>query len=200
MNKKFQEFQDSYENSVSTIKYYLEPGPYEPHMHELIRWMMETDANPYAYLQHQWAGCLDTADGFCGLISHIHHAIYDDGDITFVKVNDQPRIVFARADDENFRDVVLTETEKHMERDIKKKFRVKYDIEILDIKPNEFGVLYDEYHVNDIKRCFCCDAGRCGIEFAVESYKQYKCFNESWVQELDADIKKWRNFYDGMKK
>lgn len=116
-----------------------------------------------------------------------HHAIYDDGDITFVAVNDEPRIVFAHRFDDDFRDSCLSETEKYIE---KRNFELgrdrSYEIKVLDIKPNEFGSLYDAFQREDIKRCFLNDAETHDVEFAVKHYRQYNCFCEEWINEVDA--------------
>ena len=197
---KFDRFQKAYDDAILYIQKSLEPDNFEPHMHKLVQWMLETDANPYGYLPHSFAGMVETAEGFMLLIRHIHHAVYDDGEITFVKVNDQPRIVFARSDDPDFRQNVLTETEQHMENIENRKFRVKYKITVLDIEPNEFPDLYDAYETAFLKKAFARDVAINDIEFAVEQYSKYKCFSNTWVDEMSDEIMRWNKFYDGMNK
>jgi hypothetical protein len=180
MMKKFQEFQKAHDDAIITINSFLQPSKYEPDMSPLVKWMMETDANPYSYLPEGWANSLSTATGFAGLLHHISHALYDDGEITFVKVNGEPRITFVWRHEDNFRNYVLSEQEKQFEERFGDGDR--YDIEVLDIKPAEFGPLYDAYQRDWIKQCFINDASR-GIEWAAECYRKYQCWDDAWIEE-----------------
>lgn len=149
-NKRIEEFQKKYDDAIERIKKYLEPDPnLDPPMNELVRWMMETESNSWGYLTGCWRGAPGSAEAFVSLLDNIHHALYDDGDIAFVTVEDEPRIVFAWIhDDEQLKTNSLNEDEKYWEmRDSR-----KFDIKILDIKPNEFGILYDQYEKNRVKK------------------------------------------------
>lgn len=193
---KFKKFQENYDEAIKTIHSFLK-GP--DSMKELVKWMMETDANPYSYLPEQWAGSINSAEGFAGLLHYIHHAVEDDGDICFVKVRGEPRIVFAYQYDDNFRDRVLTNQEKVIEkRPIFGELK-EIDIEVLNITPNEFGKIYDEYQVQDLKRCFSIDSARMGAEFATQHYSDYKCWADSWIEECQEEIEQWKRFYDKLK-
>ncbi len=178
---KLEVFQKNYDEAIATINHYLNTpnDKYDYGMVPLVQWMMETDANPYAYLPHGWAGSTTSAEMFAGLLHCIHHALYDDSDITFVSVNDEPRIVFVWKHEDNFRNYVLNNTEK----DIEKRWgKERYEIKTLDITPGEFGPLYDEYQRNWLKECFLTDASR-GIEWSAGVYRKYKCWNEEWIAE-----------------
>ncbi len=181
---KFQAFQKNYDNAIENIKSFLEPSKYDPPMHELVKWMMETDANPYSYLPHHWAGCVASAEMFSSLLRNIHHALYDDGDIAFVTVNGEPRIVFVWKHEDNFHNYVLTDTEKDI---VNRHGKVSYTIEVLDIKPSEFGPLYDSWHQNWLKECFLGDAHR-DVEQAADHYRKYRLWDESWVEEAKKNI------------
>lgn len=183
MTNKFEAFQKNYDEAVETIKRFLEPSKYEPQMNGLVKWMMETDANPYSYLPHGWAGATGSAEGFAGLLHTIHHALYDDGDITFVTVNEEPRIVFVWRHEDNFRNYVLSEQEK----DLEKRWSSEYRIEVLDIKPDEFGPLYDAYYVKEIKHWFMDDAEVHGVEYVVKHYQKYKLFDPAWIVEFEKE-------------
>lgn len=184
---KFEKFDQAYKEAVETIKRFMEPCSYEPQMDGLVKWMLETDANPYAYLPQEWAGALDSAQGFASLLHYIHHAVYDDGEITFVRVNGEPRIVFAwhEGDDAKFRDLVLNEQEKEIE---KRRRCNPYEIEVLDIAPNEFGPLYDAYQTAEVKQWYINDAASHGTEWAAEHYRKYRCWNEEWITECDEAV------------
>lgn len=171
--KKFETFKKNYDEAVETINTFLE-GPES--MTELTKWLMTTDANPYSYLNDAWAGMTQSAEGMASLLYCIHHAVVDDGDITFVKVNDEPRIVFAHKFDDNFRDVVLSRQEKEFK---------KIEIEVLDIQPNDFGKVYDEYQKTRVKVWFLYDARCRGVELARQYYENYNCWDESWINEVN---------------
>ena len=186
-------FKDNYEESIRAIEWFRTESST---MKDLVNWMLTTDANPSAYLPEGWAIALESANSFAALLHTIHHAVYDDGDITFVTVDGEPRIVFVWQHEDNFRGYVLTSQEKELEkREVFGRTR-PYEIEVLKIEPHEFGALYDAYQVDDLKRCFASDAGRNGIEFSVAHYSKYNCFKATWIDECATEIAKWANLYD----
>jgi hypothetical protein len=193
---KFEIYKKVYEDAVKSIQRFID-DPSD--MNEFAAWLMDTDANPYSYLEQGYADLMSTAEGCAGLLETIHHAVYDDGDITFVTVDDQPRIVFAHRFDEGFRDVVLCRQEKEIEKRLIFGKTKSYKIEVLDIKPNDFPKIYNAYQLSELKRCFSYDAGRNGIDFAVEHYRKYACFSEDWVEICADEIAKWSKFYHGSK-
>lgn len=147
MSNKLKEFQKSYEDAVEAIKTFSEPTMYNPPMDGLVRWMLETEANPYGYLPNNGSS-LSSAESFAGLLYSISHALYDDGDITFVSVNGEPRIVFAHKSEDNIRSMALSPVEQERECGVNSPYSwypAEYEIKILDIEPNQFGQLYDEY-------------------------------------------------------
>lgn len=187
--QKFQTFQDTYDEAVDTIERFLanEVDGYTPRMDGLVRWMMETDANPYGYLDWGWGGSLESAEKFAALLHHLHHALYDDGDVTFCTVDGEPRIIFANHHDDGFREKALHPQERDNEaKNITNPRRpgwvFRYDVRALDITPSEFGPLYDAYHTAWIKQCFMHDS-RNDLEGNAKHYRKYQQFDESWVEE-----------------
>lgn len=185
---KLDEFTQVHEEALQTIKDKLEPSQYEPDTSPLFKWMLETDANPYAYLPEGWAGHMSTATGCASLFHMIDHAVHDDGDITFVKVNGEPRIVFAWRHEDNFRDMVLSFQEKDLEARRVGRTRFKYEVEILDIKPAEFGPLYDAYQAERVKEYFINDAWSRGVDWAADHYRKYNCWDESWIEDARKEL------------
>lgn len=187
--KRFEEFERGYQEALASIERYRTAGD---EMSVLVDWLLNTDCNPYGFLSEGWAGNLSSAQGFSGFLSCLHHALYDDGDVTFVRVRGEPRIVFVWSQEENFRDLVLSNQEKQMEVRMGKKI----DVEVMDCSPADFGRLYDEYNIRSLQKCFSVDAGRLGIDFAVKHYSEYECFDESWIDTCNDEIEKWRGFYN----
>lgn len=182
--KKIEEFNRMHEEALQTIKDMLEPRQYDPDSSSLFKWMLETDANPYSYLPERWAVGMSTAAECASLFRYIDYAVYDDGDITFVKVNGEPRITFVWRHEDNFRDLVLSSQEK----DLEARHHFKYEVEILDIKPAEFGPLYDAYQRESVKRYFIADARAEGVDWAAEHYRKYNCWEESWIEDARKEL------------
>lgn len=190
---RFQKFDNVYQEAIKTIEHFLDTKDSKG-IDVLAKWMMETDANPYAYLPESWAGAVGSAEMFASLLHHIHHAVHDDGEITFVTVNNEPRIIFVYPEnDEMLKKYALSETEQDI---ASRRGSFKYDVKVLDITPGEFGALYDEYQRTDLMRCFSIDAGSHGLEVAMDWYKKYHCFSEDWATVCAAEIAKWQNFYN----
>lgn len=176
MKDKLEFFQKVHDEAVRTIKRYMD----EPsEISELVNWLLTTDSNPYVYLTEDYRNMIYSAPSFAQLLNLIHYSVVDDGDITFVKVNGEPRIVFAHKYDDCFMDIVLDSEEKAAE----KEFGIHNKVEVLDITANEFGRVYDEHITQWTKNCFLADAAMYSLEFAIEKYKQYNCWNDSWVKE-----------------
>lgn len=192
---QFSKFQESYNKAIETIELMLVPSEYEPPIHGLVKWMLETDANPYSYLPEYWAGRVGSAEGFAGLLEYIYHAVYDDGDITFVTVDDEPRIVFAYQSEENFRNSVLTKQEQDLEK--RPVFGVVREraIKVIDIEPDDFPGIYKDWQIKDLQRCFAVDAARMGLDFAIKHYSEYQCYSDTWPAECKDEISKWEKVY-----
>lgn len=157
-------------------------------MQELVQWMLTTEINPYSYLPEKWAGAVTSSTSFEYLLNAIHHALYDDGDISFVTVNEEPRIVFAAPDDDNFRQKALNTQEQHSGK--------QYTIEVLNIHPKEFGPLCETHSIQNLKKHFAMDAAKWGAAFAATHYSTYACFNQAWITECAEAIQKWQKFYN----
>lgn len=186
--EKYKEFEVRHQEALSSIERFRTEGN---ELSVLVEWLLNTDCNPYSFLTEEWAGSLSNAQSFNSLVRCLSIALYDDGDITFVKVNEQPRIVFCGSNDIHFRDVVLSAQDKKMES-----WRgVLAVIEVLDCSPSEFCRICDEHQLETLRRCFSMDAGRLGEDFAVKQYSKYNCFDETWLGICKEKIDKWKRFY-----
>jgi hypothetical protein len=152
---------------------------YELEFAHLVKWLMTTEQNPYGFLPEEWAGSTTTAPAFESLCNYIHHAMVDDGDITFYMLEDEPRIAFKNRNDEDFAESVLTSTEKYFRNRSGHRYQVKF-------LPNayEFVKAIDAYHESWLKRCFMNDSYR-GVDWAANHYRTNhpKTFKEEWVLE-----------------
>ena len=189
----FARFEKTYNEALITINRFLNDGT-TGDLRKLTAWLMDTDANPYSFLPHEWAGSLGSAESFAGLLYFIHHAIYDDGDICFVTVNGEPRIVFAHPEDKDFRERVLSEQEQDIAT--RPQYCAKYDIQVLDINANDFGDVYDAWHANWIRECFISDAEQFdNVNYAADHYRKYACWQESWIIDCVQEIEARRQLY-----
>ena len=198
MNNKFDAWNAAHSAAIARINEYLKPNKHHAvQMNDLVEWMINTDINPFAYLPAKWASSVDTATGFVALLDHIHHALYDDGDITFVTVNDEPRIVFANQYANNFNDDVITTNDRAIaERRGIITGDSSINIVVLDITPGEFGPLREKYDIAMMKRAFAFEAARRGVDFAVSSASVSKLFNPAWIEECAEQIAKYRKIFN----
>lgn len=153
----------------------------EPEMQAITRLLLETDANPYSYLPNLWAGHLDSATDLESLLHMIHHALYDDGEISYPVVNGEPRIRFQWPDDDKDIKFTLCSVELDYYQRYQKKFRVEFCKDIFD-----FVNRHKEYHRTDIRSCYIHDAARHGFDFANQVYSKYAVFDPEW--EFDDEV------------
>lgn len=97
MAVSFDNWRERFEGALERIEQYRNDET--PDMRLITRWLMDTEANPYGFLERSYARFFETAEGFAGLLQIIHHALVDDGEISFVAVNGRPMIVFAHRDE-----------------------------------------------------------------------------------------------------
>ena len=68
----------------------------------LFKWLAENDINEWGVF-HGGAHYSDTLEGWISMYHHLHHALYDDGDVTFVKTKIHgPMVVFIWKNETNF--------------------------------------------------------------------------------------------------
>lgn len=180
----FRRFEMSKKSSIGFIKGVTSR---DDELSKIVNWMLRTKSNPYSFLPYKYADSFYTYEGFTKLIIELDNAIYENGEISFVKVNGYSRIVFAKESHENFREKALSKYEilsekarKKNEILIKKNINLEKQIEVLDILPSEFGEICDRETVELKKRCFRLDAKKFGIDFAVKHYGDDEDFDESW--------------------
>jgi hypothetical protein len=177
---KYELFDKNHQDAIASIKLYICDSN-ETEMQAITEYLLETDANPYGFLPGEWAGCTGTATDFIRLLNMIHHAIYDDGDISFPIVNGEPRISFIWKNEDNYNSLILSESE----RDMQERLGVVYGVEQCD-NILDFISKHKEYHRKDIKRCFIGDAAMHGWEFAVRHNSAYFNFDPYW--EFDDEV------------
>ena len=182
-------FAKSYQSAIDTIAHFRDSAD-GGDLRKLTNWMLTTDANTHGFLSESWASMVSTAEGFAAFLDCVYHAVYDDGDLTVVSVNGEPRIAFVDRHAPDFRERVLTDCDRRHEA----RFGPA-KIEILDIDVNDFGDLYDPYDLQDLQRRYAMDAGRNSVEFADRNYREYSCWNENWSTECAEQIQKWARFY-----
>jgi len=167
---RFVMFETKYNNAIS----YIKKQQTDDVMSSITNWLLDTEINPYSFLPNSYAELAYTAEGFESLLHQIRHALFDDGDISFPVINNNPYILFVdryEATINSFADLSLYVEDIY--EDI-------YDIVWLN-SIEEFMFAADENHRKTIKKCFNSDLRRFGIDNAVSHYKNYKVFDESWI-------------------
>lgn len=173
---RFATFEQNYRQAVSDIHMYRD---FEP-MSDLVAWLLETNTNPYGFLPQTWAGSLNSAEMFSSLLRTMHHAIVDNGDMTFISVNGEPKIIFL--DKWNALDVDSIVSAFALHSTLASTLTVK----VLHIKPNEFGKIRDEYDMEQIKKWFKTDVAAMGFDRAVYSFSKHygDLFDVEWAHSL----------------
>lgn len=183
MNNKFEEFEKVYQDAVKSIRIYQE----DKDIGVLVNWLLETDINPYSFLEE--GNLLGSAEGFSFLCHLLHHALLDDGDVTFFSVDGQPKIEFVHRCD--LKEYVRTNYKLEKNEFGKKELveeEVKSDIIIFD-NYQQFIDAIEEFATKDLKRCYLWDKHLSGEEFANEHYSKYKRFDTAWKNmNLRGDI------------
>ena len=179
MNKKIALMEKNHQEALDFIKKSCESD--KPEMQAITKYLLDTDANPYGFLPPAWAGAMTTSTGFASLLGMIHHALFDDGDISFPVVNKEPRIAFVWRHEKNYEDYVLSEQEKQLKEKFGSEYRIEHCENVLD-----WISRHKDYHRKDILDCYVQDAARNGWEFANRHYSRYANFDPDW--EFDESV------------
>ena len=85
----------------------------------LFKWIAENNINEWGIFHHGANQC-STLEGWIGMYHTLHHALYDDGEVTFVKTAFQgPRIVFFWKNEDYFEDLYYKNVDKHLKPSFK---------------------------------------------------------------------------------
>jgi hypothetical protein len=116
MNAKQQNFLDKMLKEIEESKeFYIRIMGGENDAAQLIKWMIDNDINSYEVFPDYIAGNFYHLDGFSSLYSILTHALYDDGDIEFLKITQicegyrhsiWPKVVFYWRGESNFESYV----------------------------------------------------------------------------------------------
>ena len=171
---KLKVFEAAYQTALADIGHLRK----DPLVGELVEWLLVTDANPYSFLSEPWAGMTETAEGFVTLAKQLRSAAKGDVDVTFVAVGGEPRIVLLNRHDSSFVKAALGRLPPF----------ARAEIIDLDVQPNEFGRLYDTYHVACLRRNFAMDAAANGVDFARKVASKYRLWSRDLEDGLDDSI------------
>lgn len=173
---RLEDFDESIKDSYQRMEGYLNAGD---EFSEFVNFLITTQELPHSFIVEEHAHRMMQLESFVTFLDIIYHAVYDDGDITFVKINNKPRMAFLDSSNQDLRSYVMDSMEKYLEDRGK-----NYEIEILDCTLSEFADMVNESHRKHIKRCFISDAKRMGVNVARNYYLEYDCFDEKWCMEI----------------
>lgn len=195
--KRIEEINKSHKESLDSINRYLT----DENVGKYINWLANTEINPYSFLPEEMASGFGTSEGFEFICHMVHHALVDDGDISFVICGEQPKIIFQYRYDyvpKKVKEYKLINDENgkpkldHILVDEKVKFLESFD---------EFIIEVEKYERDHTMRCFYLDADRLGKEFAFEHYSKDPFFDTEWInQEPPEHIQKTIKSLRGLKK
>ncbi len=178
---RLKNIEENHQNALKEIQDFLNDEC--PEMRAITKLLLETDVNPYGFLPKEFASGFNTSSGVASLLHVIHHALVDDGEISFPVVNGEPRIIFISRWEDNYEEYVLNETEKHFKRERGNTYIIERCGDVFD-----FIEKFEEYNSNEVKRWFITESARFGINVAVELYSRYAKFDPEW--EFDEEVLK----------
>lgn len=53
---------------------------------KIANWLLTNEHNPYGYMEESWASAFGSATGVESLLHNLHHAMVDDGDVSFIRI------------------------------------------------------------------------------------------------------------------
>ena len=180
--KKLVELEESHNSAMLKIREYLHtPSSMQP----LVEWILSSDMSVYDYMPRDWAHTMYQAGGVADVLGMIHHALYDDGEIEFVKVNGKPFMVFYGKWEPGFESHVIEQVlysedpEDHC------------NVEVLPRHPEQFVELLKQQWLRLLKGYILWDAGQFGKtskeegwDFAVSVYSGKHMFDQIDLEEL----------------
>ena len=182
MEKKFAAFEEDFRKKMETLRAALDGND---DVALLMRWIMTSDMNPFSYLPSAWAQLTHTGDGTHLLLCEIHHALMDDGDITFLVVNNAPCI--------SFRD--KHEAIQYYDADYETcSYSKLRTAEVMERDVPAFVARLQADHIKDLSRIFTADICLFGLEVAAERNCGTSDFDKVDVEACVAAAQK-RNFH-----
>lgn len=178
--EKIDEYRKNFEEAIAEIELAMNT---DNSIHPLVRWLMCSEVSPYGYLPRSRAGLTHTAEWMLDLLNEIHHAVYDDGDITLVLFNGRPVIIFACQHEAEFADKVVKAFSHASDR------RNFNTVEVLGDSIQEFVDRLQDYYEKQMRRHFIKTASIYGVEFAKDLYSEYSGYDKLDIEECLQEAK-----------
>lgn len=91
------QWQSSFDEAIQSIENHIKPQPHhnkdEQQHVELAQWLLSTSVSPYDFLPNGWHNFRSEPFSTDSLLSVIHHALVDDGEICFVSLKLEDKIL-----------------------------------------------------------------------------------------------------------
>lgn len=159
----------------------LQKGPPTNEAEELFHWLLNTEVHPYGvFFDPGFSDLAGSIQGLMSLFFNLHHALMDDGDLSFIEVNDVPHIVFLHPSDFDNEQAFWECVNR---QGVERSYLKSPQCSLLDISVSEFIVRAEAYETALIRRCFLTDSRRFSLDFVMEHYGDKACFDPAWVEE-----------------
>ena len=170
-----------------TVKRYLDPTGDYAEIGVLARWMIGSGVMPYEYLVVPESRQALTAHGMARVLNRMASAVYANGGIAFVTINDAPKIVFADTNSEDFIDLII---DKVKEDNLTA--NTAPTISVLNIDANSFPEYYDKWASDALLRIFIAEFAA-AQDSAIPELVEYYSTNRLWQDSfLELAIEKYK--------
>ena len=161
-----QQWQKSFEEALTSIEHSITPEPNDyPDLiayKTLSKWLLETSVSPYEFMPQGWEGFRYNPFSTDSLLSMIHHALIDDGEVSFVKMIHNEEVlrvfmVFCWHNEDSFIPLCRKENQNLIQgridsaqrwNDFSHKMQEKYPDKVLNLKtvPQESDFIFVAHH------------------------------------------------------
>lgn len=190
---RYEEYNQSHEEAIARIEEMTTDEKFGP----FATWLVETTHSSWGFYPAGWQNSTATASGMANLLGTIHHALYDDGDISFfVCPNMTPRFGFFNRNDWTDIDPVDAMGNSDYTTLVKKGISLGDDITFLD-GPAEFIAAIEKYKLEWAERAFVRAISRNGFDFTYQYMDElYKPLAQQWLVENATKIENMTSMFN----
>lgn len=172
--KLLHKIEENHISCMQEIKKYLSSNKKD--LVSITTYLLNTDANPYHFLEKKWAEAIHSSSGFLNFLQTLEKAIYYSKEICFPVIDGVPKIVFQ--DKGKFNITEYLDTTSDTDNDKQVYFLSNIQEFIYEHSCHQFQIT---------KEHFFHHAHMYGLDKAIEEFKEKDCFDNCWIQEYNQE-------------